>query len=91
MAIKNKKLEPTFKIIHQLLRLFNIVECQDGKMVSNEWHISELLDPDNNLETVYALQELGLDDVLDMKVGESMYFRPNRDNIHSKAIIFRMK
>ena len=40
-------------------------------------------------EFVYALADR-IDDVLDLKPGESMYFQPNRDDCSSKGIIKRV-
>lgn len=41
-------------------------------------------------EVSYSLQEV-INDVLDLKKHESMYFQPNRDNKNSKAIITRVR
>jgi hypothetical protein len=43
---------------------------------------------DNDYEYVYAIQEMA-DELLDLKIGESIYFKPNRDNELAKGIIIR--
>lgn len=45
---------------------------------------------DDYSELGYALQEV-IDEVLDLKVGESIYFTPNRDIKDSKGLILRIK
>jgi len=44
----------------------------------------------NDFEYRFAAQEIS-DDILDLKVNESMYYQPNRDDKDSKAIILRIK
>lgn len=44
---------------------------------------------DTEYETYFALQEI-IDEVMDIPLGCSMYFQPNRDNIFSKGIIHRL-
>lgn len=39
-------------------------------------------------EYIYAIQDIA-DKILDLKIGESMYFQPNRDNDLTKGIITR--
>lgn len=43
----------------------------------------------NEYEYIYSMQDL-IDEVLDLKDGESMYFKPNRDNDLAKGIITRI-
>jgi hypothetical protein len=43
----------------------------------------------SDFEVCYALHEV-LDEVLDLKLHESMYFTPNRDMDKSKAILLRI-
>lgn len=45
-------------------------------------------DDDSDTEVKYALQDIG-DKVLDMKIGDSLYFQPNRDDKKTKGIILR--
>ena len=49
----------------------------------------EDLSNDDGSEILYALQEI-IDEILDLKRGESMYFQPNRDNKESKGVIVRI-
>lgn len=44
----------------------------------------------NEYEYIYALTDI-LDSVLDLKVDESIYFQPNRDDKTSKGIIRRFE
>ena len=44
----------------------------------------------NDYEYIYALRDI-INEVLDLKIGESMYFQPNRDNADSKGIILRVE
>lgn len=70
-------------------RLFQVIEVH-GKRVDK--HSSMSLDyilQDLNSELNYALQDI-IDEVLDLKEGESLYFFPNRDDKLSKGIIVRL-
>lgn len=46
-------------------------------------------DPDNDTEVNCALNDI-LDKVLDLRIGQAMYFQPNRDNKEAKGIIMRI-
>lgn len=45
---------------------------------------------ENDYEYIYALHEIA-DELLDMKLGESIYFKPNRDNDIAKGLITRIR
>ncbi len=60
------------------------VTCPNIQDLAEEF---EKEDPD---ELYNALAEI-IDEVLDLKQGESMYFQPNRDDNKSKGIITRIK
>ena len=45
---------------------------------------------DDGFEYQYALQG-EIDEILDLKLGESMYFQANRDDKNSKGVILRIK
>ena len=51
--------------------------------------VQELLNEDDGTEVRYAVQEV-TDELLDLRVNESMYFQPNRDDKDSKGIIVRV-
>jgi hypothetical protein len=41
-------------------------------------------------EWIYAIQSYHLDDILDLKIGENIFFQPDRDDNKSKGIITRI-
>ena len=69
-------------------RTYSIAFIDDCMELIDVISIEEILRNDHS-ELNYALQSV-LDDVLDLKKGESMYFQPNRDNDNSKGIIVRI-
>lgn len=50
--------------------------------------LKSLLESDEEMEYIYAMRE-ELDRILDLKIGESIYFQPNRDDKSTKGIIRR--
>lgn len=52
--------------------------------------IYEKTDQENDFEYNYALQEI-VDEILDMKFNETIYFQHNRDDENSKALLTRIK
>jgi len=76
-------------------RKYEVTIVENGIMNIKGIKISAILtsndnDPnDEGYEFEYALQGI-VDDVLDLKQGDSMYFQPNRDNGDSKGIILRV-
>jgi hypothetical protein len=80
-------------------RVFTVISFyknkdKDGVIHLNQenerFHISYMLQPDNEdtPEYIYALQDIG-DKVLDLKVGDHLFFQPNRDIPETFAIIIR--
>ncbi len=65
----------------------SIAEC--GQTTVSRCRIDAVLE-DDGFEYQYAMQYI-IDDVLDLKLNESMYFQPNRDDKSSKGIILRIK
>lgn len=51
--------------------------------------LGDLWKSDND-EVYFALQDIG-DRVLDLRVGDSLYFQPIRDDDKTKAILIRIK
>jgi len=45
---------------------------------------------DSEYEWIYSIQSDYLDQILDLKVGENIFFQPNRDDSKSKGIITRI-
>ena len=70
-------------------RTFQVAECYGAGMDCWKITLQEILDPTDDREVVYALQEI-IDDILDLPAGDSMYFQPNRDDDGTKGIIRRM-
>lgn len=79
-------------------RKFNVIVCSSdiggSVLVSKlEIDVETLLhvpsNNDNLYEWEYSMKDIA-DTVLDLKLGESMYFQPNRDDKTSKGIIFRI-
>jgi hypothetical protein len=73
-------------------RRFNIQISEQGvtdsiKNVTVERLIEERK---NEYEYIYAIQSYHLDDMLDLKIGESIFFQPIRDDSKSKGIITRV-
>ena len=75
-------------------RSFNIVSTSGCKtnLIQDTftWSLNDLLSEDNDYETAFALQDI-LDEVLDLRFGDALYFQPNRDNQKTKGIIVRVK
>lgn len=72
-------------------RSFEIFMAEAGTTQTVTEDIHTLLDPKDfgeDFEYKYAAQEV-TDEILDLKVGESMYFQPNRDDKNSKGVIIR--
>lgn len=74
-------------------RKFKAVIFEGGSFETVTVKLSDLTKEDDGqgteYEYIYALQEEG-DKLLDLKVGEAMYFQPNRDNDLAKGIIYRV-
>ena len=74
-------------------REYKVIAVESAESYEVELTFNDILnldDPDDTLELIYAIQEVG-DKVLDLKVNESMYFQPYRDMKESKGIIIRIK
>lgn len=75
-------------------RRFNIQISEQGftdsvKNITVERLIEERKN-EYEYEYIYAIQSYHLDDMLDLKIGESIFFQPNRDDSKSKGIITRI-
>jgi hypothetical protein len=70
-------------------RKYTIMVAENGDTATIKAALGNLINPhENDNECVYALNDM-MDEVLDLKKGESMYFQPNRDNKLAKGIITR--
>lgn len=69
-------------------REYRVLLVENGNDTSIYQSLKNIL-ADDGAEVNYAMQEI-IDSILDLKVGESLYFQPNRDDRNSKAIIFRL-
>ena len=72
-------------------RKFQVVYHLNGLAIHNhEFFLSQFQKGINeDQELYYAMDEI-IDAILDLNVGESLYFSPNRDCKTSKAIIVRL-
>ena len=77
------------------VRRFN-VQLSEGAGTSSQKNVTverlteSMGKNDNDFEFIYAIQSYYLDEVLDLKKGENMFFQPNRDDPKSKGIITRV-
>lgn len=73
-------------------RFYTVASAEFGLSTENITlnTLAQAVKEKNCAEIWYAMDDR-LDEVLDLKVGESMYFQPNRDDKKSKGIIFRVK
>lgn len=75
-------------------RKYYVAMIDDTDEVDQFWFdldkIYELDPEESHYEFRYALNDI-IDDVLDLKNGESMYFQPDRQDINSKGIIKRIQ
>lgn len=81
------------KTLNFTKRNYSIQISESGYLSTQSITIEMLLNINDNMddyEFIYALQEIA-DDVLDLKINESLYFKPNRDNELAKGIITRVK
>lgn len=70
-------------------RHYQIALCEGSKIALMGIEAGLIIQPkEHDYEYIYALNEM-LDEILDLKVGDSLYFKHNRDNKDSKAIILR--
>lgn len=73
-------------------RKYRVLMVENGSTSTREtFDVYQLTGRDTKsmYEYMYALQEIG-DKVLDLKIGESIYFQPNRDNNEAKGILIRV-
>lgn len=70
-------------------RKYRVLISESGESSIERVTINRLLNPrENDYEYIYALYDV-IDEILDLKNGESLYFQPIRDNKDSKGIITR--
>lgn len=70
-------------------RAYKIVIAEGGEVNTISHTLEDLLDISNEFEYRYSILE-DMDLVLDLKKGQSMYFKPNRGNKCAKGIIVRI-
>lgn len=70
-------------------RRYKVAICDQIGLTIENVTLNSLTDTKQDLELFYAIQDI-IDEVLDLKVEESMYFQPNRDDKNSKGIIRRV-
>ena len=71
-------------------RKFRVVLIDGNSFHENTISFDQLIGKLSSVdEYFFAMQEC-IDSILDLKLNESMYFRPNRDDKNSKGIIMRI-
>ena len=71
-------------------RKYTIIGFEDGGIINETISLFTLLKPHRDgYEYIYALQE-ETDDILDLKVNQTMYVSLNRDNVNFKGVICRI-
>ncbi|MBL4654165.1 MAG: hypothetical protein JKY53_15075 [Flavobacteriales bacterium] len=72
-------------------RKYEITTVESGATDTIFREIDQIINSDDEgFEFEYALQGI-IDQVLDLGLGHSMYFQPNRDNKDSQGIIVRVR
>ena len=74
-------------------RKYTITEAGENLIqhISYNQTLEQILsNQEDQSETNYSLQER-IDEVLDLKVGQSIYFTPSRDQVNSKGVITRIR
>jgi len=71
-------------------RQYSVETSVNGIIENSTIDFSEIIDSKSIAETIYSMQEI-IDEILDLKIKESIYFQPNRDDSKSKGIITRMR
>lgn len=74
----------------QSKRHYKVAICDQIGLSVEKITLNRLMDDSQDLELFYALRDL-IDEVLDLKVDESIYFQPNRDDKNTKGIIRRVQ
>jgi hypothetical protein len=94
--METKKIKDALRVIKEAkdkkLHCFEIVGVEDGVSYTAFEVLPRKIDFNGNIgeyEYTYAIQEIEKD-VMALRVGESMYFQPCRDDKTSKAIILRI-
>lgn len=76
-------------------RRFTLQISESGHAVTVDNLTVERLTEDkpqgDDFEYIYALDYYGIDKILDLKIGESVFIQPNRDDNESKGILTRVK
>lgn len=70
-------------------RKYRICVCDQIGMSVENMTLHTINDSKMDAEYIYAMCEI-IDEILDLRVEESMYFQSNRDNKNAKGIIYRI-
>lgn len=72
-------------------RAYTVAGFENGHFVRFELSIKDLVeDKEDSFESLYAIQE-EVDEILDLKVDETLSVSLNRDNKNCKGILLRIK
>lgn len=70
------------------VREFRVLISENMEYTVKELTLDEVINNKQDYEFMYAMEEI-IDDILDLKKGDQIYFQPNRDDKNSKGIILR--
>lgn len=70
-------------------RRFKVVFLDREDVKEKDFSMKALLLDDDNTELCYAAQDIA-DDILDLKLWETLFFQTDRDNKNAKGLIIRI-
>jgi len=70
-------------------RRFRVVFLDREDVKEKDFSMKELLLDDDGTELCYAAQDIA-DDILDLKLWETLFFQTNRDDKNAKGLIIRI-
>ena len=89
-----KEIEKALEIVSSAekegLKGYEVLICENGHSSRQLVIYPRIKAMGNDYEFIYALNENYMNEVFNMKKGESMYFQPIRDDDKSKGIITRI-
>lgn len=71
-------------------RTYKVVSTENNLNQMDAITLTDLLLSNDDSELFYAMTEV-IDEILDLNIGESLYFQPNRDRKNSEGLILRIK
>lgn len=71
-------------------RRYLITEISGKKIVVHEFVVEAFYRDDREEELVFAVREQ-IDKILDLRIGQTMYFLTNRDDKNSRSVVYRIE